>query len=211
MIKVKIPKDTPIVVATANENKIREIVSIWGSKYPLVTLRSIYPGVVSPDEPETTYEGNAIIKARHAASVSSMPSLADDSGISIRPLGGWPGAASTREVVDWFPGDPKKLYGHVREQLLNIRPDQRTATVECCIALAFPDQGPCAIDGASVIVAKGQIHGKIVAPRGENGFGFDSIFEVAGTGYTLAEMTNEAKNVNSARSIALKKMAASLK
>ena len=124
-----------------------------------------------------------------------MPCIADDSGLCIESLEGWPGVNTAR-----FLGQNKtdrQRNEAILEKMVNLKENQRNATVVCVMTYYNNEQ---------IIVAKGEIKGKIASEcRGENGFGFDEIFELE-NGKTLAELTSEEKNKISSRKIALENL-----
>ena len=176
-----------IVVATHNEGKLEEIAAL---------LRPLSTNIVSakelqlsePEETEDTFVGNARIKAHAAARASRLPALADDSGIEIDALDGAPGVytadwAETSEGRDFVLAMTKTY------EMLERRgaPHPRAAQFCCTIVLAWPD--------GYDIVFEGKIEGRIVWPmRGEQGHGYDPIFEPNGYKITFGEMDRWKKN-----------------
>ena len=165
------------VIASHNAGKIKEIEDLVRPRGIAVSGAG-EAGLPEPDETETSFAGNALLKARAAAEVSGMVSLADDSGLSVDALGGAPGVYSAR----WAgrPRDFGRAMARVHDELAGG--EDRTARFVCVLALAAPD--------GTTVTYEGQVEGEIVwPPRGEGGFGYDPIFVPKGETRTFAEMT----------------------
>jgi XTP/dITP diphosphohydrolase len=194
-----VPTDT-IVLATRNEGKLRELARILGSQVNLAGLDA-FPG--APDVPETgaTFEANALLKARAIAAYTSLPSVADDSGLCVDALNGMPGVLSAR----WAGrhGDDKANLDLVLAQVADV-PDARLgARFVCAAALVAPADGT-----AGEWVVTGELGGRLIrAPRGSGGFGYDPIFQPDGFEQTTAEMTPDAKDAISHRGRAFRALA----
>jgi XTP/dITP diphosphohydrolase len=169
------------VLATGNPHKVEEIGAILG---PAVALTAVDTGVA---EIGNTFEENALLKARAAATTTGELALADDSGIEIDAIGGAPGIHSARwtEEHDWIP--------RVLRELDGVPPAERTARFVSAAAAVWPD-------GRSV-VCRGVVEGHIAgAALGAGGFGYDPIFvPVEGDGRTFGEMTADEKHALSHR------------
>jgi XTP/dITP diphosphohydrolase len=188
-----------LVVATHNPGKVVEIAQILENRFELVTAGGL--GLPEPDETETTFVGNALLKARAAADASGLPALADDSGLSVAALDGAPGIYSAR----W--AGPSKDFGlamaKVAERLEEAESDDLSAWFTSALALAWPD-GPA-------VVVEGQVHGTLAfPPRGTRGFGYDPIFVPEGYSETFGEMEPAAKDAMSHRARAFAKLKAAL-
>ena len=177
-----------VVIATNNPGKIKEIKEIL-KDYEILTLKDMNCEI-EVEENQDTFEGNAMKKAKEIAEVLKMPAIADDSGLCIDILKGWPGVYTAR-----FLGE-----NATREQRNNAilekmkKEPERMARVRCCIA--YYEEG-------NFILGKGEVEGKIaIQKRGKNGFGFDEIFELP-NGKTFAELTLDEKNQISHRKLAL--------
>src|SRR5690606_12939604 len=158
-------------------------------------------GLAEPEEPETTFAGNALVKARHAADASRLVALADDSGLSVRALGGAPGVFSAR----WAgPGkDFAVAMDKVAERMEETGSDDAFAWFTCALAVAWP-RGPA-------VVVEGIVEGNLVfPPRGDRGFGYDPIFLPEGGELTFGEMDPPAKDAISHRARAFAKLKAAL-
>lgn len=182
-----------LVVASSNAGKLREIGQILAplgiELLPQATL-----GVTEAEEPHGTFIENALAKARHAARVSGLPALADDSGLCVSALRGEPGVHSAR-----FAGEPKDDRRN-NERLIALMAGQadRSAYYACVMVLLRHPDDP------EPLIAHGRWHGTIVAePRGDGGFGYDPHFFLPEHGCTAAELPAERKNGISHRAQAL--------
>lgn len=196
---LKLIKGMRIVVATHNPGKVPEISALLGGDYEIVTAGQL--NLPEPDETETTFAGNAMLKARHAAELSGEVALADDSGLSVAALDGAPGIFSAR----WAgPGkDFAVAMTKVEQRLEEIGATDRTAWFTSALAVAWPD-GPC-------IVVEGVIDGHLTfPPRGDRGFGYDPLFIPQGGDLTFGEMEPAAKDAISHRTRAFEKLRAVL-
>lgn len=179
------------VLATGNEGKRAELEAILSRTLPGMTVvTSSALGLANPVEDGTTFEENALIKARAAAAESGMPAFADDSGLTVSILGGSPGIFSAR----WSGAHGDDLANNrlLLAQLADVKDADRGAAFVC--AAAFVDT-----DGAE-IVCRGALPGTLArAPRGSGGFGYDPIFIPEGQERSLAEYSREEKNAVSHR------------
>ena len=181
-----------IVIASGNKGKIKEAQEIL-KEYKIISIEEI--GVnVDVEEDQKTFEENAIKKAETIANtIGGKLSLADDSGIEIEYLDGFPGVFTKR----WHNGTDRERNLALIEKLKGVPREKRKIVFTTAIALS---------DGEKTICETGKIEGYVTEePRGENGFGFDEIFELK-NGKTLAEISSEEKNKISARKIALEKI-----
>ena len=186
-----------IVVASGNEGKIREFRQMLEPKgYEVLSLKDL-PDPVEPEETGTTFQENAILKAKAVTDRYGLTAIADDSGISIACLGEEPGIHSARWLGHDTPYDIKN-----QKVLELVAPhEDRTAHYSCAIAWCAPDEEP--------VVFFDTWYGEIaLEPKGENGFGYDPIFFVPSLGKTAAELTYEEKNAISHRGKALRKLEA---
>ena len=196
---MKLVKGMRLVAATHNPGKAREIEALLDGHYAVVTAGSL--GLPEPDETESTFVGNALLKARHAADRSGEVALADDSGLSVAALDGAPGVFSAR----W--AGPDKDFAHamrrVEERLEETGSDDRRAWFTSALAVAWPD-GPA-------VVVEGRVDGTLAfPPRGERGFGYDPIFVPDGHALTFGEMDPALKDAISHRARAFAKLRAAL-
>ena len=198
-MKLKLIKGMRLVAATHNPGKAREISALLDGNYEIVTAAEV--NLPEPDETESTFVGNALLKARHAADLSGEVSLADDSGLSVAALDGAPGIFSAR----WAgPGkDFAMAMQKVEDRLDEIDARDRRAWFTSALAVAWPD-GPA-------VVVEGKVFGEVVfPPRGDHGFGYDPIFLPEGHTATFGEMDPAAKDAMSHRARAFAKLKAAL-
>ena len=192
-----------VVLATGNTGKLRELAThLQPLGFDLITLTE--RGVSTPPETGETFADNALLKARHAARHTHLPSLADDSGIEVDALGGRPGVFSAR-----YAGDTATDADNVCKMLheLSDVPDGRRAARFRCV-LAFVRSG----DDPAPILATGVWEGSILrAPRGSGGFGYDPIFVPRGSDRSVAEWSAEEKTASSHRARALQAFIARLR
>jgi XTP/dITP diphosphohydrolase len=189
-----------VVVATHNRGKLAEFQRLLaGVPVSLLTLDDA--GVVAElPEPGTTYEENARAKAEAALSLTGLPALADDSGIEVFGLGGWPGPHSARWLGD-PASDRDRLLG-LLDEVARRSPGDRRARYVAAVALARP--------GATTAVASGECSGVLVSPpRGEGGFGYDPGFLSDDLGVTFGEASAEAKDGVSHRARAVRSLLSS--
>ena len=180
-----------IIIATSNEGKIREVEEVLKG-YRVIPMSEL--GVnIDVEEDGKTFKENAIKKAETIAKVINKKCIADDSGIEIEYLNGFPGVVTKR----WHNGTNRERNMALLEKLEGVPKEKRKIKFVTAIALS---------DGNKTICKEGIIEGYVAnEPKGNNGFGFDEIFELE-NGKTLAELTHEEKNKISARKIALEKI-----
>jgi len=196
---LRLESGTKLVVATHNPGKARELAEILENRFTLVTAGEL--GLGEPDETETTFTGNALLKARAAADASGLIALADDSGLSVTALDGAPGIYSAR----WAgPGrDFSVAMQKVEERLEEAGAGDMSAWFTSAIAVAWPD-GPA-------VVVEGRVDGTLTfPPRGDKGFGYDPIFVPDGHDITFGEMEAATKDGMSHRARAFAKLKAAL-
>jgi XTP/dITP diphosphohydrolase len=183
-----------LLIATTNPGKVREYQQLLnGLDCELVGLSAV--GIVQEVAEEgSTYEENALLKAREYAALSGLLTLADDSGLEVDALGGRPGVHSAR----YAPDSPTRIRQLLAE-MQNIPAAQRSARFQCVIALAWPD--------GRTEITLGTCEGQIsTEARGTNGFGFDPVFYISKYGMTMAELPEDVKNQISHRALAAQKM-----
>jgi len=193
---------TKVIFATHNEGKIREIREIL--KDINIELYSLKDAGIEIDIEEngSSFEENAIIKARKVCDLTGEIVLADDSGLEVDYLDKAPGIYSARFLGENTPYTVKNQY--IIDKLKNVDWERRSARFICVIACAFPD--------GKVITRTGTIEGYIAEKMsGSNGFGYDPIFYVPEYNCTTADMPSELKNQISHRANALKAMKEVLK
>lgn len=173
-----------LVLATHNQGKLREIKELLADRQ-IEVLSAAALGLDEPEETETSFTGNARLKARAAAQATSLPALADDSGLVVEALNGDPGIYSAR----W--AGPEKDFAMamqlVEQKLAESGSDDRRAHFICSLSLVWPD-------GFDVTV-EGRVDGTLVwPPRGSNGFGYDPMFIAVGYEQTFGEMDPALKH-----------------
>ena len=173
-----------VVVATSNPGKLREIRAILAERPISLSGLDAFPELRLPDEGED-YAENAAVKARTVARSTGRPALGDDSGLDVAGLGGAPGPRSAR-----FGGpglDDAARVAALLQAMAGLESEQRQARFVCVAALATPE--------GELVTARGECAGRILdAPRGQSGFGYDPVFEVAGLGKAMAELPAAHKN-----------------
>ncbi|WP_300527651.1 RdgB/HAM1 family non-canonical purine NTP pyrophosphatase [Maricaulis sp.] len=183
------------VLASHNQGKIKELREILLSR--AIDLKSAGElDLPEPEETETTFEGNAALKAQAACQATGLVCVADDSGLSVDALGGDPGIYSAR----W--AGPDKDFAAAMTRVHEALGDKaRTARFVCVIAVARP--------GEPVRTYRGEVVGEIAwPPRGTDGFGYDPVFQPEGETRTFAQMTSAEKRSMSHRARALAAMTA---
>jgi XTP/dITP diphosphohydrolase len=187
-----------LVLASGNPGKLREFRRLL-EPLCIEVIAQAELGIAEADEPHMTFVENALAKARHASACSSLPALADDSGLCVDALGGAPGVRSAR-----YAGTPSSDARNNEALVAALRgiPDRRA---HYCCALVILRHA----DDAQPIIAEGIWHGTIIdAPRGDGGFGYDPHFQDQVTGLTGAELPLARKNALSHRGKAMRRMIA---
>lgn len=177
---------SPVLLATTNPDKIREIRLLLGPQWPLRTLRDL-PPIPEPEETGATFMENAILKARAYAEASGLLTVAEDSGLVIDALGGAPGVLSAR-----YPGAtyPEK-FSHLHQQLQD-HPRPWTARYVCAVAVAVAAGDN--VEPDILYTVEGVCEGEIwPEPQGLHGFGYDPIFYFPEYGRTFGEVTDAEK------------------
>jgi len=168
-----------LVLATTNAGKLREMRAVLaGSAIALLDLGD-FPAAPEPEETGVTFEDNARLKALHYASLTNLPTVAEDSGLEIDALGGDPGVRSARFLGAEATYEAR--FAAILERMAALPDRPRTARFVCALAVAV---GP-----AILFEARGTVEGEIApAPAGRGGFGYDPIFHYPPYGSTLAEV-----------------------
>ncbi len=184
-----------VVLATGNPGKVRELAHLLAD-FGLEVVAQTELGVDDADETGLTFIENAILKARHAAQITGLPAVADDSGLAVDFLGGAPGIYSARYSGEGAT-DQKNLE-KLLDALKDVPEGQRQAQFHCVLVYMRHAEDP------TPLVCHGSWAGEIIrAPAGEGGFGYDPIFYVPALGKTAAELTREEKSAVSHRGLAL--------
>ena len=190
------------MLASGNAGKLREINQLIGSLHMEAVPQSDF-GVPDADETGLTFVENAILKARHAAKLTGLPAIADDSGLEVDVLNGAPGIYSSR-----FAGAGASDADNLQKLLVELKEvpeEQRTARFQCLMVFMAHDEDP------TPLICQGSWEGRILfAPQGDNGFGYDPLFWVPGEQCTSAELPSELKNRLSHRGQALQKLLVAL-
>ena len=191
-----------VALATGNPGKLREFQQELGEFFDLVTQAQL--GISSPPETGLTFVENALLKARHAATESGFPALADDSGLCVDALQGAPGIYSAR-----FAGtDATDVDNNAKllQELQSLEPAERGAQFVCVLAYLRHADDP------QPLICQAGWRGRILnSPRGSNGFGYDPLFQPEGLGLTSAELDAPEKNRRSHRGQAIQQLLALLR
>lgn len=189
---------TKIIVATGNQNKMKEIREIIKrDDIEFVSLKDEGLQDIEIVEDGKTFEENAVIKAKTIADITKNIVIADDSGLEVDYLDKAPGVYSARYMGEDTPYTIKN--NHIIELLKDAKGEERSARFVCVIACVMPD--------GEKFTTRGTIEGRIgYEEKGENGFGYDPIFYLPERGCTTAELPPEQKNEISHRGRALKAM-----
>jgi len=196
----------PLMLATGNPGKVAELRALLArhldmSRVMLRTPRDWPSSLPEVQEVGTTFAENALLKARALAAVTGMAALADDSGLCVDALGGWPGIHSARWAGEAATdGDRNAL---LLAKMTELPSEKRTAHFFCAVALAAPD--------GRATTAEGKCAGVILTePRGDNGFGYDPLFFLPPLHRTMAQITADEKNRVSHRARAISELALGL-
>ncbi len=190
-----------LILASNNPGKLREFAALLAT-VDFEVLPQAQFNVPEAEEPHFTFVENAIAKARHAARLTGLPALADDSGICVDALGGAPGVFSAR-----YAGEPKSDQRNNEKLIADLaRQPNRRAHYYCILVFVRHADDP------QPIIAEGEWHGEIIdTPRGQNGFGYDPYFWLPEFGCTGAELAAEKKNAISHRGKALAELIGKLR
>jgi XTP/dITP diphosphohydrolase len=190
-----------LVLATRNQGKITEFRRILDELAPgQIELIGVdqFPDLVDVDETGSTFEENSLLKSRYTCDATGLPAIADDSGLCVDFLNGDPGIFSARWAG--IHGDDQANIEKLLEQLKDVPDSNRTAHFKCVASLVMPD--------GRVQVAEGRFEGHILhAPVGENGFGYDPIFQPLGLSISSAQMSAQEKDLVSHRGKSLRAIA----
>tara|TARA_B110000467_G_scaffold158899_1_gene175692 strand:+ start:206 stop:805 length:600 start_codon:yes stop_codon:yes gene_type:complete len=183
-----------VVIASSNAGKIREMSRLLEGLGVEVVAQSDY-GVADADESGQSFRENSLIKAQHAARLTGLPAIADDSGLSVKALDGAPGVYSARFAGEH--GDDTANNAKLLQVLEGV--DDRAAAFHCVATFVNADREP--------LVAEGLWLGEILREQnGEGGFGYDPLFFVLDCGCSSAELSPEKKNALSHRGQALRRL-----
>ena len=190
-----------LVLATRNKGKLVEFRRILDALAPgEINLVGVdeFPDLVDVEETGSTFEENALLKASYTAHATGLPAISDDSGLCVDFLNGDPGIYSARWAGTH--GDDQANLEKLLSELKDVSDDKRTAHFICVAALAMPD--------GRTHVEEGLFHGQILhAPVGQEGFGYDPIFQPLGMSISSAQMSPQEKDAVSHRGKALRLIA----
>ncbi len=181
-----------LIMASSNPGKIKEVQDIL-TQYHVISLAELGTHI-EIEENQATFEENALKKAREISKqLNGKLCLADDSGIEIEYLHGFPGVQTKR----WYVGSDRERNLEILKKLAGVPKEKRKVKFIAAVSMAKGDKAICCV---------GTMEGYIATEaRGSNGFGFDEIFELE-NGKTLAEIAPEEKNRMSSRRIAIEKL-----
>ena len=190
-----------IVLASNNQGKIKEFRDIFAT-LDIEIIPQAELNVPEIDEPYFTFVENSLHKARHCSKHTSLPSLADDSGICVSALNGAPGVFSAR-----YSGEPKSDLRNNQKLVADLAGiTDRKAYFYCVLVLVRSHDDP------EPIIADGKIHGEIIdTPQGSNGFGYNPIFYIPSLDKTVSQLDDEIKNEISHRRLATNNLINKLK
>ncbi|HSR51177.1 MAG TPA: RdgB/HAM1 family non-canonical purine NTP pyrophosphatase [Acidobacteriota bacterium] len=190
-----------LLLATSNPGKAREFRRVLQPLGFEIESLETFPDLPAAEETESTFKGNARLKARHYHQLTGLPALADDSGLEVDALGGRPGVRSSR-LAD---SDPERIR-RLLEMLAREAPQRdsmRSARFVCALCLVTPEK---------TWEVEGRVEGLIIdTPRGRHGFGYDPLFYFPPLDRTFAQIPPQTKNRISHRADALKKLLALLR
>jgi len=187
-----------LVLASGNLGKIAEFQSLLSHQQIEVHSQSEF-NVSDADETGTTFIENAIIKARHAAKISKLPTIADDSGLVVDALNGQPGVYSARYAG--LPSDDLNNTNKLLQALKSVPEDQRSARFHCVMVFLSHANDP------TPLISHGIWEGSIAQqPSGKQGFGYDPVFFIADKNRTSAELSAVEKNTLSHRGQAVRQL-----
>lgn len=191
-----------IVLATGNQGKVKELAALLADQNIMVKPQSDF-NVPDVAETGTTFVENAIIKARHAAKITGLPAIADDSGLEVDAILGAPGVYSARYAGENANDNDNNT--KLISALKDVADDKRTARFHCVLVYMKHEHDP------TPIICHGKWEGSILRERkGEQGFGYDPLFWLEDQQMTSAELPRALKNQLSHRGQALKLLVAEL-
>lgn len=190
-----------LILASNNKGKLKEFNELLSTVGFDVRAQGEYD-VPEADEPFHTFVENALQKARHAARLTGLPALADDSGVCVNALGGAPGVYSAR-----FAGEPKSDARNNEKMIAELAKHEDKSAYYYCV-LVFVRHA----DDPQPIIADGRWNGVMIdTPRGDGGFGYDPYFFIPSLGKCAAELSSDEKNALSHRGQALRALVEKLK
>ena len=186
---------TKVVLATGNKGKVKEMSDVLAQFGFDVVAQSEF-GIESPEETGLTFVENALLKARYASKMTGLPAIADDSGLAVDALGGAPGLYSARYAGE--EGNDQANRQKLLAEMQNIADEKRGAKFVSCIVFLQHETDP------TPKIALGECFGEILREeRGQNGFGYDSLFFYPPKNCSFAELETSEKKKISHRAMAL--------
>ena len=189
-----------LLAATHNAGKVEELKALF-APHGFDVVSALDLSLDEPEETESTFTGNALLKARAASRATGLPALSDDSGLAVAALKGDPGIYSAR-----WAGEPRDFYKAMERVEAAMQASgslDRSAKFVCALAVVWPD--------GREAVFEGEVHGDLVwPPRGTRGFGYDPMFVARGETITFGEMDPDRKHAMSHRADAVNKLRAAL-
>ncbi|MCY6486425.1 RdgB/HAM1 family non-canonical purine NTP pyrophosphatase [Actinobacillus pleuropneumoniae] len=186
---------TKVVLATGNKGKVKEMADVLAQFGFDVVAQSEF-GIESPEETGLTFVENALLKARYASKMTGLPAIADDSGLAVDALGGAPGLYSARYAGEYSNDEANRQ--KLLAELQNVADEKRGAKFVSCIVFLQHETDP------TPKIALGECFGEILREeRGQNGFGYDSLFFYPPKNCSFAELETSEKKQISHRAIAL--------
>jgi XTP/dITP diphosphohydrolase len=193
-----INKTKKLLLASTNQGKVREISLLLGNQFKVLSLSDVFAEVPHYEEVGTTFKENAESKALFFNKLSGIPTVADDSGLSVNSLHGAPGVLSARWAGERASDEEKNQ--KLLQKMKGIPPDQRQASFICCAAFVS--------EGNIIKTIAASVEGIILSQmKGAFGFGYDPVFYYQPLNKTFAEMTTEEKNRYSHRGRAFRELA----
>jgi XTP/dITP diphosphohydrolase len=190
-----------LVLASNNAGKLKEFAQILAPIGFALHPQGEFD-VPEAEEPHATFVENALAKARHAARLTGLPALADDSGVCVNALGGAPGVYSAR-----FAGEPKSDQRNNEKMIAELAGQADKSAYYYCVLVYVRHA-----DDPQPVIADGVWRGEMIdTPRGANGFGYDPYFLVPALGKTAAELSSDEKNAISHRGQALRALVEKLR
>ncbi|AIZ78710.1 RdgB/HAM1 family non-canonical purine NTP pyrophosphatase [Actinobacillus equuli subsp. equuli] len=186
---------TKVVLATGNKGKVKEMSDVLAQFGFDVVAQSEF-GIESPEETGLTFVENALLKARYASKMTGLPAIADDSGLAVDALGGAPGLYSARYAGE--EGNDQANRQKLLAEMQNVADEKRGAKFVSCIVFLQHETDP------TPKIALGECFGEILREeRGQNGFGYDSLFFYPPKNCSFAELETSEKKKISHRAMAL--------
>lgn len=191
-------EEPTLVLASRNRKKVRELAELLAGRHVEVCSAADFPEAPEVEETGRTFEENAVLKATAVAAATGRWTLADDSGLAVDALDGAPGVLSARYAG--LPSNDARNNEKLLAQLRDVPNPRRGARFVCCLALADPA-------GRIQVRVEGRCRGRLLhEPRGNNGFGYDPLFQIAEYHRTFAELSLAVKSVLSHRARAFARL-----